>query len=124
MIAEETDKYVEPEHVRYARNDLPPVIVRELDVVEKVLLYSLGELLLHSKAAYVENKMLEAQFLEDLEYFNLDKITHETYMKMVKHMDALGFISLRGGRGKKYMVGLPSMPAALVVNHIDKFMKL
>jgi len=118
-IAEETkSKCIEPEHVRYARKDLPPAITLNLNNQEKVLLYSVAELLLHSKTAYIENREVENRFVENLEYFNLNKVSHREYMKMLKKLDALGIISLRQ-RGKQYIVGLPSMPATVIVNRID-----
>ena len=67
LIAEATySSYVSPEHVRIARNDMPPSIPRyiisELDIHGKVILASLAYLILTNESAYVSGKSLREEY--------------------------------------------------------------
>ncbi len=132
MLAEEAGlKHVTPEHIRMARFDLPPSISEEmivtLDIHGRMILYSLARLLLKEDTAYISNKKLRETYIVNIEGEE-KPLSEKKYMELIDKMSSDGLISKRmsgeGVKGRKLLIGLPSMPAMLIVNRIDMFMKL
>ncbi len=113
---------VKPEHVRLARNEVPPSFtedeLKSLHLHEKILLYSIAELLSGSDKAFITTGELERRYIENAHYFSIEPVKHTWLWKMINALSSLGLISKRisskGYRGKTTLIGLPSFPADLL----------
>ena len=120
------EKIVKPEHVRLARNETPPSFSLEelkgLQLHEKILLYSIAELLSSGGRSFVTTGEVEKRYRENAVYFHVKPVGHTWLWKMINVLSTFGLISKRrsgaGQRGKTTLIGLPSFPANLLIKSL------
>jgi cell division control protein 6 len=126
-----SEKIVKPEHVRLARFDIPPSFsieeLRQLQLHEKILLYSIAELLSTSEKSFLTTGEIERRYRENAIYFGVEPVGHTWLWKMINVLTTFGLISTRksgkGYRGKTTLIGLPSFPANILVNSLSEMIK-
>ncbi len=110
---------VKPEHIRLARDKVPPSFsvedLRHLSIHEKLILYSLSKLLLYSNKAFVSTGELEEEYQAICNEIGITPISHTWFWNEIKTLSYFGFISRRdsgkGYRGRTTLIGLPSFSA-------------
>ena len=120
------EKVVKPEHVRLARNETPPSFSLEelsgLQLHEKILLYSIAELLSTTGRSFVTTGEVEKRYRENALYFHVKPVGHTWLWKMINVLSTFGLISKRrsgvGQRGRTTNIGLPSFPANLLIKNL------
>ena len=125
------EEVVKPEHVREARvNSAPAFSLQELESLqnhEKLLLYTLAETLSLKEEAYVTMGDLERRYREIASLYGLKPVGHTWIWKMVNMLSTLGYITKKisgeGHRGKTSLIGLPSLPATLLMKELQKILK-
>ncbi|MEM0056872.1 MAG: AAA family ATPase [Candidatus Geothermarchaeota archaeon] len=116
------ERVVKPEHVRLARKETPPLFSLEelnmLQLHEKIILYTIAELLSSSDKAFLTTGEVERRYRENSLYFNCKPLGHTYFWKLINTLTTFGVISKRlsgkGYRGKTYLIGLPSLPAKML----------
>lgn len=125
------EKVVKPEHVRLARKETPPLFSSEelntLQLHEKIILYTIAELLSSSDKAFLTTGEVERRYRENSLYFNCKPLGHTYFWKLINTLAAFGVISKRlsgkGYRGKTYLIGLPSLPARTLYERLLTLLK-
>jgi len=125
------ESIVKPEHVRLARFEVPPSFSYEdiisLRLNEKILLYSLAEILLTENRSFVSTGDLEKKYKEISRYFNIDPVGHTWFWKMINTLASFGLISKRPSpknmRGRTTLIGLPSFSASILLDRLRKMIE-
>ncbi len=110
---------VKAEHVRLARRETFPAFsfdeLKTLELHEKILLYSLADVLASEDKAFVTMGELERRYRDNCLFFHEKPVGHTWLWKMVNVLATFGLITKRlsgeGFRGKTTLIGLPSFPA-------------
>ncbi len=119
---------VKPEHIRLARDQVPPSFstedIKHLSQHEKLILYGLSRLLLSSSKAFVSTGELEEEYKEICKELGLQPISHTWFWNEIKNLSYFGFVSRResgkGYRGRTTIVGLPSFSARFLEEILRK----
>lgn len=128
-IAEHYDSSeVKPEHIRLARDQVPPSFSYEdlhhLTLHEKIILYGLSKLLLSSNKAFVSTGELEEEYQAICDEIGITPISHTWFWREIKTLSYFGFISRResgkGYRGRTTLIGLPSFSARFLEDILRK----
>ncbi|PCN50690.1 hypothetical protein B6U99_03040 [Candidatus Geothermarchaeota archaeon ex4572_27] len=110
---------VKPEHIRQARDRVPPSFsvedLKHLSLHEKLILYSLSRILLATNKAFVTTGDLEEEYRAVCREAMVKPISHTWFWNELKTLSYYGLISRResgkGYRGRTTLVGLPSFSA-------------
>jgi len=110
---------VKPEHIRLARDKVPPSFSREdimhLSIHEKIILYSLSRMLLTTNKAFVSSGDLEREYRAICDEIRIPPVSHTWFWTSIKTLTYYGLISTResskGYRGRTTLIGLPSFSA-------------
>jgi cell division control protein 6 len=119
---------VKPEHIRLARDQVPPSFstedIKHLSQHEKLILYSLSRALLNSSKAFVSTGELEEEYKDICREVGLQPISHTWFWNEIKNLSYFGFISRResgkGYRGRTTIIGLPSFSARFLEEILRK----
>ncbi len=123
---------VKAEHVRLARRETFPAFsfdeLRTLELHEKILLYSIAELLSNEDKAFVTMGEVERRYRDNCLFFHQRPVGHTWLWKMVNVLATFGLITKRlsgeGYRGKTTLIGLPSFPAEPLAKELYELIKV
>ncbi len=141
MIAEKNgEDTVRPEHIRRARLEVPPSFtydeLESLTLQEKILVYSLAEILSEGNKSFATTGELERKYRENARSFGVEPVGHTWFWKMLNTLAAFGIISKRLS-SKKFKgrttlttlpmnddrVGLPSFSAEILMERLKEMIE-
>lgn len=131
IVERRGESIVRPEHVRLARFEVPPSFsyedISSLRLHEKILLYSLSEMLSNDDRSFVTTGMLEKKYRDTAFYFNVEPVGHTWFWKMLDTLASFGLISKRvvskGTRGRTTVIGLPSFSAYVLLDKLKEMIE-
>ncbi len=141
LLAErEGENSVKPEHVRRARLEVPPAFTYEelksLTIHEKLLIYSLAEILKNREKSFATTGELERRYRENARLFNVDPVGHTWFWKMINTLASFGIISKhissKRFKGRTTLttlpihankVGLPSFSADILIEKLREMIE-
>ncbi len=145
LADKEKSDTVKPEHVRKARLEVPPAFtydeLRTLTIHEKVLIYSLAEILNKTDKSFATTGELEKRYRENARIFNLEPVGHTWFWKMINTLASFGLISkhlssknfkgrttlttlpIKTLEEKGNKVGLPSFSADTLLNKLREMIE-
>ncbi len=132
MIADKRrEGLVKAEHVRLARRETFPAFsfdeLKTLELHEKILLYSVADILASEDKAFITMGELERRYRDNCLFFHQKPVGHTWLWKMVNVLATFGLVTKRlsgeGYRGKTTLIGLPSFPAEPLAKELYELIK-